>query len=147
MESGGSRIEASDTGISRRRLLKRIGAGAAVAWTAPILTSVRTPAFAQGSAPVCAPGCPECQFGAPCMTQCACVGIPRECFCSNVGACNGGMPICQKDSDCTPVTGPGSRCAQCVFDPACTQSSCWGPCPGEALIPRGPGIRVIRPAR
>lgn len=33
--------------ISRRRMLKRIGAGAAVAWTAPILTSVRVPAFAQ----------------------------------------------------------------------------------------------------
>jgi CHRD domain-containing protein len=36
-------------GVSRRRMLKRIGAGAAVAWTAPILTSVRTPAFAQAS--------------------------------------------------------------------------------------------------
>jgi hypothetical protein len=34
-------------GISRRRMLKRIGAGAAVAWTAPIITSVRTPAWAQ----------------------------------------------------------------------------------------------------
>lgn len=35
------------SGISRRKVLKRIGAGAAVAWTAPILVSVRTPAFAQ----------------------------------------------------------------------------------------------------
>lgn len=33
--------------ISRRRMLKRIGAGAAVAWSAPVLTSIRTPAFAQ----------------------------------------------------------------------------------------------------
>ncbi|MGH2557363.1 MAG: CHRD domain-containing protein [Actinomycetota bacterium] len=38
-------------GISRRRMLKRVGAGAAVAWTAPILMSVRVPAFAQS--PVC----------------------------------------------------------------------------------------------
>jgi Cu/Zn superoxide dismutase len=39
-------------GISRRRMLKRVGAGVAVAWTAPILTSVRVPAYAQVS-----PGC------------------------------------------------------------------------------------------
>jgi extensin-like protein len=32
--------------ISRRKLLERIGAGVAVAWTAPILTSVRVPAYA-----------------------------------------------------------------------------------------------------
>ena len=148
MDPGDSHVEASENGISRRKLLKRIGTGAAVAWSAPILTSIRTPAFAQGSAPVCAPGCPACQFGAPCMTGCACVGIPVDCFCSNSGACQSGMPICTKDSDCTQFTGPGSKCAQCVFDPSCTQSSCWGPCPGgELRVPRGRGIRVIRPAR
>jgi hypothetical protein len=35
-----------DGGVSRRQVLKRIGVGAAVAWTAPILTSVRVPAYA-----------------------------------------------------------------------------------------------------
>ena len=34
-------------GISRRRMLRRMGAGVAIAWTAPILTSVRVPAYAQ----------------------------------------------------------------------------------------------------
>jgi CHRD domain-containing protein len=34
-------------GISRRQMLQRIGAGAAVAWTAPVLMSVKSPAFAQ----------------------------------------------------------------------------------------------------
>lgn len=38
-------------GISRRKMLKRVGAGAAVAWTAPILTSVSVPAYAQS--PTC----------------------------------------------------------------------------------------------
>ncbi len=38
-------------GISRRRMLKRIGAGAAIAWSAPVLTSFRAPAFAVS--PVC----------------------------------------------------------------------------------------------
>jgi hypothetical protein len=33
--------------VSRRAMLKRIGAGAAVAWSAPVITSIRTPAFAQ----------------------------------------------------------------------------------------------------
>jgi CHRD domain len=37
-------------GISRRRMIKRIGAGAAVAWTAPVLMTVKTPAFAQSPA-------------------------------------------------------------------------------------------------
>lgn len=34
-----------ETRISRRSMLKRIAATGAVAWSAPILTSVRTPAF------------------------------------------------------------------------------------------------------
>jgi len=34
-------------GISRRQMLQRIGAGAAVAWTAPVLMTVKSPAFAQ----------------------------------------------------------------------------------------------------
>ena len=44
--------------ISRRRMLKRVGAGAAIAWTAPILTSVHSPAFAQY--PGCAAPCAAC---------------------------------------------------------------------------------------
>jgi len=37
--------------VSRRRMLKRLGAGAAVAWTTPILTSAHTPAFAASPGP------------------------------------------------------------------------------------------------
>jgi hypothetical protein len=44
-------IHSDPSGISRRRMIKRIGAGAAVAWTSPILMSVKVPAFAQS--PVC----------------------------------------------------------------------------------------------
>jgi hypothetical protein len=33
--------------VSRRRMLERIAAGAAVGWSAPVLSSVPTPAFAQ----------------------------------------------------------------------------------------------------
>jgi hypothetical protein len=52
--------ELAHKGVSRWSALKRIGAGAAIAWTASVLTSIRTPAFAQTA--VCAPGCPECNF-------------------------------------------------------------------------------------
>jgi hypothetical protein len=35
--------------ISRRSMLRRLGAASAVAWTAPVITSIRVPAFAQAS--------------------------------------------------------------------------------------------------
>lgn len=40
------KVSQDGNSISRRRLIKRLGTGAAVAWTAPVLLSVRTPAFA-----------------------------------------------------------------------------------------------------
>src|SRR6266542_1886664 len=45
----------SEERLSRRRMLKRIGTGAAVAWTAPAIVSLTArPAFAQGRG-ACAP--------------------------------------------------------------------------------------------
>ena len=43
--------EESRSRVSRRTLLKLTGAGAAIAWTTPIISSVRMPAFAQTSVP------------------------------------------------------------------------------------------------
>src|SRR2546428_9685181 len=79
--------EQKDT-VSRRRMLKRIGAGAAVAWTVPVLTSMRAPAFAQGSAP-CETNCfyntnfvrnPDGSYG-PCREGpgVSCDNIPPTC--------------------------------------------------------------------
>lgn len=135
--------EHTPKGISRRSMLKRVGAGAAVAWSAPILTSIRTPAFAQFY--VCDPGCPECQFGAQCGPNCACVGVPDNCFCSNLGACRSPDPICRTDADCEQICA-GGVCAECIFDPSCAETSCWCPCSdGPRRIPRGRRVRVIRP--
>ena len=142
-------MDEQPNGISRRRMLKRIGAGAAVAWSAPVLTSLRTPAFAQASQ-VCGPGCPECQFGAQCLNTCACVGVPVDCLCADTGICSSPDPICETDADCEAMCGgrPGSRCAPCVFDPSCVKTSCWCACGGGvARIPQGRGVRVIRPSR
>src|SRR5438093_8192053 len=47
-------------GISRRRMLKRIGAGAAIAWTAPIVTSLHTPAWAANYGTCSGSGCAGC---------------------------------------------------------------------------------------
>ena len=113
--------------VSRRKLLKRIGAGAALAWSAPILTSVRAPAFAAGASPEC-PEChawdcvnpvPPCRGG-----QCDCVlVVGGDCFCAGAIFCG---PGCTKDSDCPQ----GSRCAIFTCDVGCGKviNLCADPC-------------------
>jgi hypothetical protein len=107
-------------GISRRRMIKRIGAGAAVAWTAPILTTVRTPAFAQNiercSAEDC--GCSDpCNFAIPCQGNPTCNcwvhASSRVCVCQFfVGSC-GDFGLCPGGSD--------TECAEgmCCVDTCC----------------------------
>src|SRR2546427_9333835 len=94
--------------VSRRRMLKRIGAGAAVAWTAPILTSIHTPAFAQGSAE-CA-SCPpfDCTNPELCRTVCGCAphhGDAGGCLCwgPNGNCPVDGPDICATDQDCMDI--------------------------------------------
>ena len=105
----------SEDRISRRRMLKRIGAGAAIAWTAPVVTSMSTPAFA-ASGPCDCIGSP-CAIGncGPPGSQCSCANTADsgcQCF---IPACLG---PCQHDADC----GPGFACAQdCCGPPTCAQ--------------------------
>jgi hypothetical protein len=85
--------------VSRRRMLKRIGAGAAIAWTTPILTSIRTPAFA--ASPACGPfDCSNPAFG-----SCTCAsGAPGVLTHTPAGGCvcilGGG--IVETCDACTP---------------------------------------------
>jgi hypothetical protein len=114
-------------GVSRRRMLKRIGAGAAVAWTAPVLSSIRTPAFAQTSNQ-CDPGqtcdpCPviqachgnsDCQCWASSTDQggaCVCTAFVANC--GDTPLCPGGQPECDKQL-------PGSTCVQTCCGQICT---------------------------
>ena len=111
-------------GVSRRRMLKRIGAGAAIAWTAPILTSIRTPAFAyegcQGGVPCQAPG-DVCSGQVPCGNQgCFCNqnvtdGVPNGNFCCTVPTdCTN--QDCRNNADCPQ----GQVCqATCCANPKC----------------------------
>src|SRR3989442_1284069 len=94
-------VEGIEAGISRRRMLKRIGTGAAIAWTAPILTSIRTPAFAYGAC-----GCPpfNCTNPQTCPNGCFCAphhNVGGPCTCWSAGVClANGQPICNTDADC-----------------------------------------------
>jgi hypothetical protein len=91
-------------GISRRRMIKRIGAGAAIAWSAPILTSVRTPAFAQSP-----------------------TGCDREDGCGCSDPCNVPIP-CNNRSDCNCwVRSSSSQCICQFFVASCGD---FGLCPG-----------------
>jgi hypothetical protein len=119
-----------DGGISRRKMLKRIGAGAAVAWSAPILTSLGTPAFA--ASPACGPTCDvyACNSLNP---ICGASGPNGLCICSKA---TDGTCFCWADDLCSNRTpcGPGGACPagqKCVSN-CCDQTGgplvCWDPC-------------------
>ena len=118
--------------ISRRTALKRMATGAAIAWSAPILTSLRTPAFATNGSPVCA-SCegPLCSGAIPVCGQgadgfaCICVETVRgDCACiNNFDACGLGDE-CSSDAGC-----PSDW--RCFLDQCCASPAvglCGPPC-------------------
>jgi len=131
--------EPSEVGISRRKVLQRIGAGAAVAWTAPILTSIRTPAFGQAT-PTCTSPCAPCFDGTgECGTDpvrggtCFCSEtIEGDCVCGSNDACDE-WGTCTSSSDCPPdfVCKPVS-CHDCSREIMDCQRPCGHPLPGGA---------------
>lgn len=140
---------ATESSISRRRMLKRIGAGAAVAWSAPVLSSIRTPAFA-GTPPGC--GCPpfNCLSPETCDNGCFCAphhGNGGPCVCWSSGSCLIGQEICVTDQDCVDQ-GFGDTCIDIdpIGCPQCGGSStgCVFSCPGSG--PRGP-LKGLTPRR
>jgi len=131
MESEEIREEATD-GISRRKMLQRIGAGVAIAWTAPILTSIGTPAFAAGSG-TCAQG--DCfstcgQGFTACSQHCGDQGL-GVCFVTTEGGCAcaandtcGSHGFCTTSSDCDAgyvCLATTTCCGVSVCEPICTQ--------------------------
>jgi hypothetical protein len=115
-------------GISRRRMLKRIGAGAAVAWSAPILTSIRTPAFAQSGGSPCDPSA-QCDLSMPCNVAIACHNGNPACNCwvnADHNACFcGDFDACSNHQAC----GPGNTCPSgqtCIEN--CCGLLCYAPC-------------------
>jgi len=130
--------EVRENQVSRRKMLKRIGAGAAVAWTAPILTSIRTPAFAQyagceGQFPACTDPNSDCNAQIDCSKagdhSCCCGRTPdgKTCFCYEHGACGS---ACASDADCSGGTRCVASCCGFTCLPACTTGA-------RRAVPRG----------
>jgi hypothetical protein len=152
-------VDPSVQGVSRRRVLKQIGAGAAVAWSAPILTSLRAPAYAQGS-PRCVPF--DLCGGNPdfCGPDSACGPLPpgcggagcsvlrdNSCICWDVAYhCDPDGSTCMSDADCQP----GLRCGfmgdqTCVCPNPGDNSACFHPCGSNAPFNAPKGTRIARP--
>jgi hypothetical protein len=120
--------ERREDGVSRRTALKRIGAGAAIAWSAPVLTSLKTPAFAQYPPP----GCSQCA-GDFCEGQTLCQAEPNNCL----GGLCGCAQIVGNELECScycnDLCDNRTRCpngqSDCPFGQTCLHTCCDDPVP------------------
>ena len=136
--------------LSRRTVLKRIGAGTAIAWATPIVATMNTPAFA--ASPPSGDDCLDCA-GHICLDQgpCGDTGPLRGCFCSQVVG-NTSQCFCYENRFCSDVTPcpngqgdcPGNTtCAHSCCDSSVGSPVCLPPCgttpPGARVATRGEG--------
>ena len=99
-----------EAGLSRRTLIKRIGAGTAVVWAAPVVTNLASPAFAQtgyGRCSDCDQGAGFCANQPACGNDgnnpCACVTGPDVCGCHSCIFCDhASVTSCAADAQCPP---------------------------------------------
>jgi hypothetical protein len=130
--------EKADAGISRRSALKRIGAAGALAWTTPIISSLRTPAFAQSPGPD-----PECA-GEECLSLVIC-SSNTNCFCFS-SAEGGGF--CLNSVECAGLTrcpGGTDDCPEgqvCLVDTCCIEPVCVALSEGDTCREPPGGLRV-----
>src|SRR5437879_816786 len=116
--------ERHESSVSRRTMLKRIGAAGAVAWVAPAISSLNTPAFA-ASGPK--QGCDNpIPCANPCGPGCTCVPTTEESgFCHQGISCDGAQ-TCSTSRECPAGWACASTC--------CAGLICVPPC-GEGLRP------------
>jgi hypothetical protein len=113
-------FEGTESGVSRRSVIKRLGAGTALVWSAPVLQSLATPAHAQVS-----PGaCPDFVCGGP-VTQC---GGPA----CGLGPCGcdhdvSGNSVCIDNLSCGEAT-PCNTNADCPSGWSCVVWCCGQTC-------------------
>jgi hypothetical protein len=104
--------------ISRRRMIKRLGAATAAAWTAPVLSTLGTPAFGQP--------------GTRCYGGCVGLGQPGDVHCAQQPDC--GAEPTGNPCSCLRTRDNICDCHSCVFcdNPAITPCGAQpgaGPCP------------------
>jgi hypothetical protein len=106
----------ADERVSRRRLLKRAGIGAAAVGAGSMLTATTASAVAHGSGVCVGLGsCGPC-LGNFCDANCTClINTEGCCFCHNSISCSH-FWACDSSSDCPP----GWQCAEtCCGGPHC----------------------------
>jgi hypothetical protein len=116
-------------------MLRRIGIASAIAWSAPVVTSLRTPAFGQAISGA------GCACGASCGETAGC--SPSDCFCLTSVE---GREFCSQNFTCDPEAPTCSSSADCpagwVCQPAIDEGPCTGSC-GRVCVPPcgtcGPG--------
>ena len=107
-----------DRGTSRRTVLKRLGVGAGVAWTAPVLTGSMRLAGAQAGSPAavgCAANCAELSEPGAVAFPC---GTKPGCFCVTTVS---GAQFCASAATADVRFG---RCA-CHPEEACIDTGCF----------------------
>jgi hypothetical protein len=133
-------FEGSESGVSRRKIIKRLGAGTALAWSAPVLSSLATPAYAQvspGACPAwdCGQSIIECA-GTPCgIGPCVCdldVHGNPACW-DNISCGDPNVIACTANSDCAPGWVCTTNCCGQTCLPPC------GEC-GPGGSEQGPGL-------
>lgn len=121
-----------DHSVSRRTMLRRIGAVGAVVWVTPVVTSLNTPAFAasppDGNCSVCegdfCAGQTACGQGAffP-VCPCAQRVDGQGCFCYEDDLCTN-RTVCTQQSDCPT----GEVCVHTCCDFSLGSTVCFPAC-------------------
>jgi hypothetical protein len=122
--------------VSRRDALKKMAAGAVGFWAVPIISSFRSPAFAQvivspsacvdfdcTQAPQFCGNTPGCGFLADCLCD---VDVDGNEVCWQNVLCSD-SPTCATNADCPPTWSCATSCCSPLTDPP-GQPTCIPPC-------------------
>src|SRR5438552_158797 len=111
--------EHEDRGLSRRDVIKRAAVVGAVAWSAPMISSIRTPAFAASLPPGCASA--TCETFVACATPTPGVCVGDFCICAEATQ-GGGFCLC--NSFCADLTQCPNGQGDCPGNTTCVQNTC-----------------------
>jgi hypothetical protein len=125
-------FEATEGGPSRRQLIKGAAVGSALVWTAPVLSSVTSPAAAASAADcgqgwACADGGAATVCGQSAQGNCLCyaetapgTGKTGDSFCGQDFFCNAAGPTCNPDGSCPPgYQCQSGCCGENICAPLC----------------------------